>query len=286
MIELKNVTKNYGKTVAIHDLSMKIERSGIYCLLGRNGAGKTTLLKSLSGHISCNSGSIIINGKGVSQIAMPEDVHFVESNAVQFNMKLDDLFKAAANLNSTFDYAHALEISDKFKLDRKKRYKHLSFGMKAMVNTLLALSSGREILLLDEPVLGFDPVMRKNFYNMLQESNAMQNKTIIISTHIIDEIAKVAEQLIIIDKGQLVQLSDMNEIDDKAYSILGVEENVRAATKGLNILNETKVGGFLSQNIYDNRLPESNNYSISALSLQDFFIALVGDEEGSNENRN
>ena len=283
MIELKNVKKNYGKTVAIHDFSIKIKQHGIYCLLGRNGAGKTTLLKTLSGQISATSGTIEVNGKGVTPLAMPEHIHYVESDAQQFNMKLDDLFKSAADINNAFDLSYALDIADRFKLDRKKRYKQLSFGMRAMVNTLLALSSGREILLLDEPVLGFDPVMRKNFYDMLHEGNAEQSKTIIISTHIIDEIAKVAEQLIIIDKGELVQYCDINEIDEKAYCITGPADNIRVATKGLNILNETKAGGFLSQYIYDVRLPESDKYSISALSLQDFFISLVGDEKEANK---
>ncbi len=282
MIELMSVTKKYGKIVGIQDFSIQIEQPGIYCLLGRNGAGKTTLLKTLSGHIAATSGTISVNGKEVTSLAMPEDVHYVESNASQFNMKLDDLFHAAADLSKTFNLSYALDIAKRFQLDRKKRYKQLSFGMKAMVNTLLALASGKEILLLDEPVLGFDPVMRKNFYEMLQESNTKNPKTIIISTHIIDEIAKVADQLIIINKGQLVQFCDMNEIDEKAYCVTGPNENVIAATKGLHILSEIKAGGFLSRYIYDRRLPESDKYSISALSLQDFFIGLVGDEKEAN----
>lgn len=282
MIELMSVTKKYGGIVGIENLSIQIKQPGIYCLLGRNGAGKTTLLKTLSGHIAATSGTISVNGKQVTSIAMPEDVHYVESNATQFNMRLDDLFNAAADLSKTFNLSYALDIAKRFQLDRKKRYKQLSFGMKAMVNTLLALASGKEILLLDEPVLGFDPVMRKNFYEMLQESNAENPKTIIISTHIIDEISKVADQLIIINKGQLVQFCDMNEIDEKAYCVTGPKENVKAATKGMRILSEIKAGGFLSQYIYDRRLPESDKYSISALSLQDFFIGLVGDEKEGN----
>lgn len=279
MIDFISVTKNYGKTVALNDFSIKIEQHGIYCLLGRNGAGKTTLLKSLAGHINVNSGRILVNNDDVDQINMPENVYFVESSAVHFNMKLENLFKAAAGINPKFDISLALRLAERFKLNKKKRYKQLSFGMKVMVNTLLALSSGKEILLLDEPVLGFDPVMRKNFYEMLQESNSERNRTVIVSTHIIDEIAKVADKTIIIDKGSLVQFCDMNEIDEKVYCVTGPAENVRTATKGLRILNEIKAGGFLSQYIYDERIEESDKYTISALNLQDFFIGLVGDDE-------
>lgn len=279
MIKFKNVTKDYGRTIALKDFSIIIDQPGIYCLLGRNGAGKTTFLKTLAGHIASTTGAVIVNGEEIDTLAMPKNVYFVETNGVLFNMRLDDLFKAAADINPLFDMAFALEISKQFNLDRKKRYKQLSFGMKAMVNTLIAMSSGKEILLLDEPVLGFDPVMRKRFYDMLQEINAENPKTIIVSTHIIDEIAKIVERLIIIDKGQLVLFSDMNEIGEKQYSVTGPAENVKTATEGLNVLAEIKAGGFLSSYIYDQRIEESDKYSISNLSLQDFFIGLVGNEQ-------
>lgn len=279
MIDFTSVTKRYGKTIALDDFSITMKQHGIYCLLGRNGAGKTTFLKALSGHIAINSGKIIVNDSEVTQLNMPNNICFVESCAKQFNMKLDDLLKAAASINPQFDISFALRIADEFELDKKKRYKQLSFGMKVMVNTLLALSSGKEILLLDEPVLGFDPIMRKNFYEMLQESNADNSKTIIVSTHIIDEISKVANQTIIIHKGKMIQFCDMTELDEKAYCVTGLDELVRTATKGLRILSEMKVGGFLSQYIYDVRVPQSDNYSITVLSLQEFFIALVGNEK-------
>jgi ABC-2 type transport system ATP-binding protein len=277
MVEFMHVSKSYGKTAALSDFSITIERAGIYCLLGRNGAGKTTLLKTLAGHIAA-SGTVTVNGRDVAPLAMPETVHFVETGAAQFNMRLTDLFKAAAEINPAYDMDFALEMARRFNLDVKKHYKQLSFGMKTMVNTLIALSSGREILLLDEPVLGFDPVMRKAFYELLHESCAEKPKTVIVSTHIIDEIAKVAEQLIILDKGRLVLFCDINEIDEKAYNVTGPAGYVKAATAGLRAIGETTAGGFLSRAIYDRRIEGSEEYSISALSLQDFFIALVGGE--------
>jgi ABC-2 type transport system ATP-binding protein len=111
----------------------------------------------------------------------------------------------------------------------------------------------------------------------LQECCAEKPKTVIVSTHIIDEIAKVAEQLII-DKGQLVLFCDMNEVDEKAYSVVGLADVVKAATKGLRVLGETIAGGFLSRCIYDRRIEGDEGYSVSSLGLQDFFIGLVGGE--------
>jgi ABC-2 type transport system ATP-binding protein len=284
MVEFRNVTKNYGparmpQTAALRDFSLTLTEGGIYCLLGRNGAGKTTLLKSLAGHIGVSSGVVAVNGREVNTLNMSEDVYFVENNAPQFNMKLTDLFKAAAEINPLFEAEFALDIARRFNLDLGKRYKQLSFGMKAMANTLIALSSGKEIIVLDEPVLGFDPVMRKVFYELLQQSCTEKPKTVIISTHIIDEIEKVADHLIIIDHGTLTLFCGMDEIDEKAYNITGPAELVHSAAEGLRVLSETKAGGFISLAVYDRRIEEGKNYSLSALGLQDFFIALVGGKE-------
>jgi ABC-2 type transport system ATP-binding protein len=279
MIELKNITKDYGGTVALKDFSISIEQPGLYCLLGRNGAGKTTLLKTLAGHIAATSGAVTVNGMAVNLLAMPEDVYFVETGATQFNISLTSLFEAAAEINPAFDMDFAHKMARRFDLDLKKRFKQLSFGMKAMASTLIALSSGQDVLLLDEPALGFDPVMRKVFYELLQESIAAKPKIVVVSTHIIDEIAKVAERLIIIDRGQLRLYCDMTEVDEKAYSVIGPANDVRAATEGLRVIGETNAGGFLSRHIFDNRIGQGDKYSVSSLGLQDFFIAIVGGEK-------
>jgi ABC-2 type transport system ATP-binding protein len=279
MIKLKEVTKDYGKTVGIDDISIAVNKPGIYCLLGRNGAGKTTFLKLIAGHIAATSGTVAVSGQTVSTLAMPDDVHFVESGAAQFNVRLSDLFRYASEVNPAFDAVFAEHMAKRFKLDLRKRYKQLSFGMKAMANTLIALSSGKEILLLDEPVLGFDPVMRKTFYDLLRECCVEKPKTVIVSTHIIDEIEKVAERLIIIDKGQLALFCDMNEVDEKAYIVVGPAEAVKAATAGLRVLSETTAGGFLSRGVYDRRIEGGESYSVASLGLQEFFIGLVGNDE-------
>jgi ABC-2 type transport system ATP-binding protein len=276
-LEFTNVSKHYGKTAAIDGFSISIAGAGIYCLLGRNGAGKTTFLKLLSGQIAATSGSVTVNSKAVAPLAMPDEVYFVSSDAQQFNLRLQGLYQAAADINPEFDFAFATEMTRRFHLDERKRFKSLSFGMKAMVNTVIALSSGREVILLDEPVLGFDPIMRKTFYELLQESCAEKKRTVIVSTHIIDEIARVAEQLIIIEKGRPLIFCGIEEIDEKAYSVTGPADAVRAATQGLHIIAETKAGGFLSASVYDRRIDESSNYSIAALGLQDFFVSLAGD---------
>ncbi|AEC01793.1 ATP-binding cassette domain-containing protein [Parasphaerochaeta coccoides] len=278
MIEFQNVTKLYGETVGLDDFSLSVSEPGVYCLLGRNGAGKTTLMKLLAGHIEATSGSVCVFGREVSLLHSPDSVHYMESGAAQFNVRLETLFKYARSVNPGFDAPFALRMAKRFKLDLRKRYKQLSFGMKTMANTLISVSSGKDILLLDEPVLGFDPIMRRTFYDLLQESCAEKPRVVIVSTHIIDEIAKIAERLIIIDEGRLVLFCGMSEIGERAYLVVGPAELVTAATEGLRVIGETTAGGFLSRSVYDRRIPDSDKYTVSALSLQDFFVGLVGNE--------
>jgi ABC-2 type transport system ATP-binding protein len=283
MIEFKNVTKNYGKTTALRDFSFKIDQPGIYCLLGRNGAGKTTLLKTLAGYITATTGEVIVKEKPVSMLSMPDEVCFVEPDASQFNIRLKELLKAAATINPLFDYSFASELAERFELDTQKKYKYLSFGMKAMANSIIALASNKEILLFDEPVLGFDPIMCKTFYDLLMESCAEKPKIVIVSTHIIDEIEKIAGQLIIIERGRPILFCDMNEIDEKAYCVTGSAGKVKAATEGLKIISETKEGIYLSRYIFDRRIDGDSNISVTSLGLGDFFVRLVGNETGGNK---
>jgi ABC-2 type transport system ATP-binding protein len=283
MIVFENATKRYGKTIALNGLSLTISEPGIHCLLGRNGAGKTTMMKLIAGHIGATGGNVSVNGVDIVPLAMPNSVHFVESGAVQFNVRLGVLFKYASYINPDFDMDFALEMTKKFNLNLNKRYNQLSFGMKVMASTLIALSSGKDIILLDEPVLGFDPIMRKTFYDLLQSSCEEKQRTVIVSTHIIDEIEKVAQRLIIIDKGAMKLNCAMYEIDENAYSVTGTIENVKSATEGLQAIGESTIGGFLSRHIFDKRIGPSDKYTIASLGLQDFFIGLVGDEAFEKE---
>ncbi|MDR2492041.1 MAG: ABC transporter ATP-binding protein [Coriobacteriales bacterium] len=278
MFEFTQVTKRYGKTIGLDEFSLAVSEPGIYCLLGKNGAGKTTMMRLLAGHIAATSGTVAADGQLVGRLSMPHSVYYVESTASQFNVRLDELLAYAAKVNPGFDAEFARMMAQRFELDFRRRFRQLSFGMKTMVNTLLALASGKDTLLLDEPVLGFDPVKRRTFYELLSECCAERPKTVLVSTHIIDEIERASEQLLIIDHGQLKLYCSMAEIDEKAYCVVGPASQVVSATDGLNIIGETTAGGFLSRSVFDRRVPQGDGYAITKLGLQDFFIGLVGDK--------
>jgi len=276
MIELSDVTKRYGKTTAIDHITMKIPEQGIYCLLGRNGAGKTTLMKLLAGHIPVTGGTITVEGKTVTTSRMPESVNFIEGGSVQFNQKVSTLIEAAAELQEDFDLGFAREMSRRFELDPNKKFKQLSFGMKTMLTTIITLSNNAKVILLDEPTLGFDAIMRDQFNTLLLESYAAHPRVIIVSTHLIDEIAKVTERLIIIDKGGVVVEAGIDEIDEKAYTLSGATTAVEPLLAGLNCIGKTVAGSVMAAHIYGERIAPPDGVSIDRISLQDFFINIVG----------
>ncbi|MFL8711697.1 ATP-binding cassette domain-containing protein [Clostridioides sp. GD02377] len=278
MIELKKVTKKYKEAVVLRDFTCTIQADGIYCLLGRNGAGKTTLLKSIAGYQNISSGSIYVNGGFISTATMDTSVSYIDNFAKHFNLPVKKLIKIAGKLNPSFDNQFAIEMMERFELDGSKKFNKLSLGMKTMVSTIICLSSNKPVILLDEPVLGFDAIMRAEFYSLLTESFSQKPRIIIVSTHIIDEIAKVMQKLIIIDRGALCFFDTLQVIKDKAYSVSGPKQEVEEATKDLNIIGNEQVGGFLTRHIFDVSI-NSESLNIEEMSLQDFFIYMVGRKE-------
>ncbi|MDR2957260.1 MAG: ABC transporter ATP-binding protein [Coriobacteriales bacterium] len=276
MIKVTAVTKRFGRTTAIDRLSLEILEQGIYSLLGRNGAGKTTLMKLIAGHIAASSGIITVDGKTVSTSRMPESVSFIESGSIQFNMSVSALINAAAELSYGFDLDFALEMVNRFDLDMSKKFKQLSFGMKTMLTTIITLANNSSVILLDEPTLGFDAILRNDFNTLLLESYHKNPRILIVSTHLIDEIAKVTERLIIIDKGRILIEAGINDIDERAYVLSGQTKHVLPLLDGLNCIAKTSAGNMMAACIFDERIVPPDYVTIERIGLQDFFINIVG----------
>lgn len=281
MIELKKVTKQYGQAAVLKNITLSIDEPGIYCLLGRNGAGKTTLLKSIAGYQNITDGTIQVDGMLITTSTLDTGVSYIENFAKHFNLPVRKLIQIASEVNSDYDYDFASEMMERFELDGKKKFKQLSLGMKTMVSTIICLASNKRVVLLDEPVLGFDAIMRVEFYDMLAESFRKHPRIIIVSTHIIEEIAKTIQKLIIIDKGSIRFFDTLKAVETKAFSISGLQKDVEAATQNLNIIGQDTVGGLVTSYIFDTPPEQTASLEIHPLSLQDFFIQMVGHRGGA-----
>lgn len=281
MIELKQITKQYGQAAVLKNITLSIDEPGIYCLLGRNGAGKTTLLKSIAGYQNITRGTIEVDDKLITTSTLDTDVSYIENFAKHFNLPVRKLLQIASEVNPNYDYDFASEMMERFELDGKKKFNHLSLGMKTMVSTIICLASNKSVVLLDEPVLGFDAIMRVEFYDMLIESFRKHPRIIIVSTHIIEEIAKTIHKLIIIDKGSVRFFGTLQSVETKAFSISGLQKDVEAATQNLNVIGQDTVGGLVTTYIFDNPPEQTASLEIHPLSLQDFFIQMVGHKGGT-----
>ncbi len=281
MIELIQVTKRYGQVAVLKDITLSIDKPGLYCLLGRNGAGKTTLLKSIAGHQNITEGVIKVDGKVITTSTLDTGVSYIENFARHFNLPVRKLLRIASEVNPSYDYDFAAEMMERFELDGKKKFNQLSLGMKTMVSTIICLASNKDVVLLDEPVLGFDAIMRVEFYDMLAESFRKHPRIIIVSTHIIEEIAKTIQKLIIIDKGSIRFFDTLQSVGTKAFSISGLQKDVEAVTRDLNIIGWDTVGGLATAYIFDEPPKQSGSLEIQPLSLQDFFIQTVGRKGGA-----
>ena len=250
-------------------------------MLGRNGAGKTTLLKSIAGYQNITDGTIQVDGKTITTSTLDTGISYIENFAKHFNLPVRKLLRIASEVNPNYDYDFASEMMERFELDGKKKFNHLSLGMKTMVSTIICLASNKSVVLLDEPVLGYDAIMRVEFYDMLTESFQKHPRIIIVSTHIIEEIAKTIQKLIITDKGSVRFFDTLQSVETKAFSISGLQKNVEAATQNLNVIGQDTVGGLVTRYIFDNPPEQTASLEIRPLSLQDFFIQMVGHKGGS-----
>lgn len=283
MIQLNRVTKQYGQAAVLKNITLSIDEPGIYCLLGRNGAGKTTLLKSIAGYRNITSGTIQVDGRTITTSTLDTGVSYIENFAKHFNLPVRKLLRIASEVNPNYDYDFASEMMERFELDGKKKFNHLSLGMKTMVSTIICLASNKDVILLDEPVLGFDAIMRVEFYDMLAESFQKHPRIIIVSTHIIEEIAKTIQKLLIIDKGSIRFFDTLQAVETKAFSVSGLQKDVAAATRGLNVIRQDVVGGLVTSYIFDTPPAQTASLEIQPLSLQDFFIQMVGHKGGAKQ---
>ena len=219
MIEIKNVTKKYGKTVAVSDMSFKVNDGDIFAFIGHNGAGKTTLIKAIVGIHDFDLGDILINGKSIKEdpIACKKEMAFVPDNPELYeNMKAIDFINFICDMydvdnetrtNNINKYAKMFEIEDNLG-DTINSFSH---GMKQKVALIAALAHDPKILIMDEPFVGLDP---KAVFDMKELMRGMvkEGKTIFFSTHILDVAEKLCTRVAIIKQGKLVKTGSMKEI--------------------------------------------------------------------------
>ncbi|MDP5275323.1 ABC transporter ATP-binding protein [Chengkuizengella axinellae] len=278
VLETKNVIKNYRKTKAVRNLSIKLEENTIYGLLGRNGAGKTTLLNLLTGHKFPDSGEIKGFGKTLNKGDSLQEICYIKDNHQFFEeSKVIQLLNFAAPFYEHWDWNFANELLRQFELDPNKKFKKLSRGMKSTVGIMIGLASRAPITIFDEPLLGLDAVMREKFYDILLKDYAEHPRTILMSTHLIDEISKVVEKVMILETGSIKLFDDMDTIRNKSYFVSGKSDVVESILKHKNVIHKDQHGKITIAAVFNTMSKqeimeaEELELSVEGMSLQKFF---------------
>lgn len=278
-IEVRDLTKSYGKTTALNNVSVTFKENCIYGLLGRNGAGKSTLLNIISGRSFADSGEVLIDGVNASgNDSALGKVHLM-SEQLLYNpaLKVKDMFRTASFYYPDFDTEYALKLCSEYELDTNRKLSKLSTGYRTIAKAVNALACGAPIVFFDEPVLGLDANHRDLFYKHVVNRYSEHPATFVISTHLIEETAGIIERAVVIQKGELLLDNDVEEVRSMGYSVSGKAADVDSFAKGRELMGEDVLGGlktvYIKGQLSEEELPEG--LTAEPMNLQNIFIHLT-----------
>jgi len=214
-IQVRNLTCCFGKTRALDDLSLEVPRGGVFGLMGKNGAGKTTLIKHLLGLYRPAQGTVRVLGRSPS--AEPVQVlshigYLSEFLDLPLWMRVDELMRYSRAFYATWDADYAESLRQQLDLDPAARLKNLSKGQQAKAGLLVALAFRPELLIFDEPSSGLDPVARRDILESVIRATAEEGRTVFFSSHLLDEVERIADRVAMIHEGRIVVSGTLAEI--------------------------------------------------------------------------
>src|ERR1043166_470876 len=217
VFEVKAVSRRFGSRLVLDDVSIAVPRGVVFGLVGENGAGKTTLIKHVLGLLKAQSGSVRVFG--LDPVSDPVGVlgrigYLSEQRDLPLWMRVDELLRYTQAFYPKWDAAYAEQLRQQFRLDPAAKIKNLSRGECAKAGLLLALAHRPELLLLDEPSSGLDPLVRRDILEAIIRSVAEQGRTVLFSSHLLDEVERVSDQLAMIHQGRIVFCGPLDHVKE------------------------------------------------------------------------
>ncbi|WP_131105453.1 ABC transporter ATP-binding protein [Ornithinimicrobium sufpigmenti] len=268
VIEVRNLTKRYKDKLAVEDVSFDIEQDTIYGLLGRNGAGKTTVMSILTAQNFPTSGQVRVFGESPYENArVLSRMCFVrESQKYPDDATPRHAFASARLFFPRWDQGLADELVDEFQLPTKRVIKKLSRGQLSAVGVIIGLASRAEITFFDEPYLGLDAVARQIFYDRLVADYAEHPRTVVLSSHLIDEVANLIERVLVIDAGRIIMDELTEDARAQATNVVGDAATVERAIAGREVIHRESLGRVASVTILG-RLDDAERAALAAAGL-------------------
>lgn len=283
ILEIKNLTKYYGKTLAVNNLSLSLNEGEVFGFIGPNGAGKSTTIRSVMNLINKTSGEVYINGNIFTKdrTDIKELIGYLPS---EVNLYEDLTVKEMLDYHETFFkkkiHKRRCELVKKLKLDESKKIEDLSLGNSKKLGIILAFIHEPKLLILDEPTSGLDPIMQQAFYELLKEEKE-KGTTIFYSTHILSEVSKVCDRVGILKDGKLLKVETMDELKSKNLTFITIESpEIDKIIKDLNLDEKQKENNtikFKNELEINNLIKKISNYKIDKLlieeaTLEDMFL--------------
>jgi ABC-2 type transport system ATP-binding protein len=295
-IETRDLGRKFGKFEAVKRVNLKVPKGTVFGLLGVNGAGKSTIIKMVMGHLRPTCGEVRVLGRtlGEDLLGIRRRVAYVSENRYLYEwMTVAESIGFTRAFHETWDDQKATDLLKRFNLPAEKKVRQLSRGNRARLCLLLALSFNPELIVLDEPTSGLDPIVRRDFIENIVAEIAEEGKTVLFSSHIVEEVERVADYVGIMDEGELLMVSTIDDIKLSykrvRYATNGTRPEV-ANVPGVVMVENGRheqiltVHGFGDETLQ--RLGERGvkNPEVLPISLEDIFVNTVRAERERRAN--
>lgn len=295
MIEIKDIKKSFDGFYALNGVNATVKKGSVYGLVGPNGAGKTTLIKHMAGVFMPDSGSITVDGQQVYENASVKSRMFYIPDEIYFfpQASIYDMKKYYKSIYPTFDEVRFQKLQEVFPINPKKGLKRFSRGMQKQAAFWLGICLRPDIMLLDEPVDGLDPVMRRKVWGVLLQDVAEREMTVFVSSHNLRELEDVCDHVGIMHEGKVILERSLTELQNNIVKLqVAFEGELPKEVNKLNILNRQQTGRIWILIVRGNReeilssISELNPLLVDALplSLEEIFIYELGGMEYAVKN--
>jgi ABC-2 type transport system ATP-binding protein len=296
-IETRGLGRKFGKFEAVKDVNLTVPKGTVFGLLGVNGAGKSTVIKMVMGHLRPTAGEIRVLGRALGEdlLGIRRRVAYVSENRYMYDwMTVEESIRFTRAFHETWDDRKAADLLKRFSLPAGKKVRQLSRGNRARLCLLLALSFNPELIVLDEPTSGLDPIVRRDFIENIVAEIAEEGKTVLFSSHIVEEVERVADYVGIMDEGRLLMVSTIDDIKltykRVRYATNGTRPEVAGVPGVLMVENGRHeqiltVHGFGDETLHLLGERGVRNPEVLPISLEDIFVNTVRAERERRANR-